>query len=156
MRRVGSAEHFHPELELNALGDGKVAIDADIQVEETRSPNGVASHRAEADFTRRNGAECSVIEVMTRRVGGGAGSARLSEHLRGADAASDAKWPDLIRCLGISRSVDLSPSASERERRPAHPLHQPTECPSADHLARDPARRKLLAFPERQFVRSVD
>src|SRR5215470_7774991 len=103
MRRVGGAEHFHPELELDALGDGEVAENADIQVEETRSPDGVASHRAEADLTRRNGAECRVVEVMTRRVVGGAGSARLSEHLCGADATTDTKWADLIRCLEISR-----------------------------------------------------
>src|SRR5262245_42593415 len=56
-RRIRRAEHLHAELEFYALGDVDIAEDPDIKVEESRSPEKVASGSAEAEFTCWNGGE---------------------------------------------------------------------------------------------------
>src|SRR5713101_6699536 len=89
---------------------------------------------------------------MTRQVRGSAG--RLPGY--GANAANDIQGGYLIRCLEIPRSVDLSPSASKRDRVPAKPLHQPIQLPAASYRVQDAVLRPTLSFTKRQRVRTVD
>ena len=65
MGRIGHAKHLHPELKLHPLGDIEVPENAAIQVEETRSPDDVATSSTKAYLRSRDGAECGRVEVVT-------------------------------------------------------------------------------------------
>jgi len=113
MRRVRHTEHLHSELEFHTLGDLDVAKEAGIHVEEARPSDEITARGAEAYLTRRNSGERTRVEVMTRHVRGSTAYAE-SGYRCGSNAAQDIYRANLIRCLVISRRVELSTSPLER------------------------------------------